>query len=265
MTTPGPSPAGGSSQGGPPVETKRRSKRICVLWAVALGLLLAAGLFSWLVAVPYLRARAAVADMRVFFRTSGVVDEAGFNAHARKLIQGLGGEDRAIAALTLYFRAPRTSPEDRASAAYLLGYCGRSAVPALIVALGDPEPGVRQWAARALGRIGPEAEDAVPALIKSLGDPYRPVHAPASLALSRIGKPAVAPLTRLLNHADWELRFNAAWTLGRIGPAAAPAVPALERLSRDEQELVRRQAAWALKKIRAAAGEKKQPPPRNRP
>ena len=45
------------------------------------------------------------------------------------------------------------------------------AVSELIVVLNDPDIEVRRGAARALGQIGPDAEDAVPALIKALKDP----------------------------------------------------------------------------------------------
>ena len=72
-------------------------------------------------------------------------------------------------------------------------------MPALIEALGNPDPEVREQAARALSLIGPKATAAVPELIKLLDDDAEPV------------------------------RRQAARALGQIGPAAKSAVPALIR------------------------------------
>ncbi len=41
---------------------KKRSKRIYIMWAAALGMLLAAGLFCWLVVVPVWRTHSVLAE-----------------------------------------------------------------------------------------------------------------------------------------------------------------------------------------------------------
>lgn len=50
-------------------------------------------------------------------------------------------------------------------------------------------PRVRQQAAEALGKIGPEAKAAVPALIEALKDGDRWIRAPAERALEKINTP----------------------------------------------------------------------------
>jgi len=48
-----------------------------------------------------------------------------------------------------------------------MGPPAKDAVPDLIRSLRDSDPKVRQWAAKALGSIGPAAEKAVPALVQA--------------------------------------------------------------------------------------------------
>lgn len=83
------------------------------------------------------------------------------------------------------------------SAAGSLAQIGPAAIPALKEALADDKPQVRRQAARALGKMGPDAEA------------------------------AVSDLTKALNDADPTVREAAAQALGKIGPAAAPAIPDL--------------------------------------
>jgi HEAT repeat protein len=83
------------------------------------------------------------------------------------------------------------------SAAGSLAQIGPAAIPALKTALQDENPQVRRQAARALGKMGPDAE------------------------------PAVPELTAAMNDTDAMVREAAAQALGKIGPAAAPAIPAL--------------------------------------
>ena len=73
----------------------------------------------------------------------------------------------------------------RRTVAQVLGQIGDSAVPALIKALDDQRPAMRQGAAEALGRIGDTA--AVPALMEALGDQRPVVRQGAAEALGQIG------------------------------------------------------------------------------
>jgi hypothetical protein len=83
------------------------------------------------------------------------------------------------------------------AAADALARIGTQAVPALIEALHDDKPRVRELAALALARMGPEAESSVPELIVALQD------------------------------SDLEVQRSAARALGQIGPEANQAIPAL--------------------------------------
>jgi len=173
-----------------------------------------------------------------------------------------------------------------AAALGALGPAGRSAVPALLTALGDPSEAVRAAAARALARIGPKAED-VPRLAEALGnaDGYVVAFAAWSLgnlgeaaqeavpalaralsrddtnavvaaALARIGPAAagaVGVLVEALKSENPDRRWRAARTLGRIGPAAEPAVPLLISALVDPNGAVRQHAAKALGRIGPAA------------
>lgn len=70
-----------------------------------------------------------------------------------------------------------------------------SGIPILVWALSDsPDVQVRRWAAEALGRLGFAALDAVPALVKALDDPDPAVRQEADKALKKIqGKMAEGP------------------------------------------------------------------------
>jgi len=83
----------------------------------------------------------------------------------------------------------------RLKAAQSLGGIGpyaTSAVPALVGALTDLDPGVRVAAADALGRIGPGAADAIPALERLTEDQDLDLRASARVAIQRIEAPPEA-------------------------------------------------------------------------
>ncbi len=86
-------------------------------------------------------------------------------------------------------------------------------VDGLIVALGHVHRNVREGAATALGRLGPDAAPAVPALIEAFEDP------------------------------DDYVRWKAAEALGEIGPAAKDALPMLDAAANAKQIDVITQAA----------------------
>jgi len=167
---------------------------------------------------------------------------------------------------------------------------GKPAVPALARALHDENAYTRCWAARVLGKIGPQAKEVVPVLIGMLEDKEHGqfgAGAAAARALGNMGpdaKRAVPELVKLLENASMRaaaaealakldpaenekhipifvkaLRSAIAWqrrdaihALGRMGPAAKEAVPALEELLYDLDKSVRSAAAEAIEEIRAA-------------
>jgi HEAT repeat protein len=108
---------------------------------------------------------------------------------------------------------------------------------------------VRDAAALALGKIGPEAKTAVPVLTELLKDEW--VRKTAALALGEIGleaRTAVPALTELLKK-EW-VRQTAASALGNIGPEAKTAIPALTELLQDPDKDLHKTVAEALQEIK---------------
>lgn len=170
-----------------------------------------------------------------------------------------------------------SDPQVRMQAAYGLGDLGpgaADAVPALILALGDPETG--QAVADTLARVGPPAG---PGLIAALRHPDAPVRARASFALRYLAKEvpevmtalepmlkdpspevrhqaarslgwcgagAVEHLEAALGDAHPSVRWGAAYGLSLIGPAARQSLGAVLRLIADPDEFVQASAIWAL-------------------
>ena len=98
----------------------------------------------------------------------------------------------------------------------------RPALPALLAALQDSDPGVRAWVAQDIGDIGPAAAAAIP------------------------------PLRSMLHRADPESRGNACRALGQLGAVARPALPELRRALADSSPEVRQAASDAIARIERA-------------
>jgi len=216
------------------VDTKR-SRRVYVLWAIALTLLLTGGLVCWRIVIPYLQARGAV------------------RAQDPKR---LGPPAQAARKLSVYLRLSRFFPGEpgsRETATWYLGEAGgEEAVPELIDTLKDSDMSVRRYAALALGEIGPAASEASPALAAALQDSNGDVRYAATGALGRIGpaaSEAVPALTAALKDSDVAVRRTAAESLGQIGPGASEAVPALVEALQDPDAPVHVFAAQALGRI----------------
>ena len=91
------------------------------------------------------------------------------------------------------------------TAADALGRMRHEAVPALVNALSDPNPIVRQRAIKIIARIGPDANTAVPALVERLRDSDKNVRIAAARALGQIGpdgKDAIPALMQALQEDD---------------------------------------------------------------
>ena len=126
-------------------------------------------------------------------------------------------------------------------------------IPALIGALKDSDPLVRENAATALGWLGEAAREAVEPLVAALGDEDVYLRGAASVALGRIGAAAVPALVRALGDANAEVRRSAAIACGRLGSPGRGALPALIKAMADKDENVRFAAAVALGGLGAAA------------
>ena len=125
-------------------------------------------------------------------------------------------------------------------------------VKTLIEQTASRDVGLRLRAVKTLGGLKAAALSAVPALTLALGDPDGDVRRAAVAALRQVD-PAAKPSRELiqaitvdLKDPDDNLRLLAVRTLGKLGPAAASAIPAVEPLLNDPDRDVRRAAGEAL-------------------
>ena len=142
----------------------------------------------------------------------------------------------------------------RSSGARALGYMGpraEEAIPALLRQLQDKEQSPRHFAVEALGKIGPKAAGAVPTLLRWARDPNAAIRRDTvAAALGNIGQESsqvVPVLVSLLEVED--LRREVIGALSKFGPQAKEAVPALVPLLEHDDETVADAAAEALAKI----------------
>jgi len=105
----------------------------------------------------------------------------------------------AVPALVSLLKGPHSAAIRSAAAQALMSISTEkeSGLPILVWALGEsPDPNVRRWAAEMIGRLGPAAFDAVPALVKALEDPDPAVRQEAEKSIRRLqGKLAGGPGT----------------------------------------------------------------------
>jgi HEAT repeat protein len=144
----------------------------------------------------------------------------------------------------------------RADAAERLAQLGPKAKPAalaLVLACGDDDETVRQWATDALEGMGPpEAADV--AQLASLVEAKSPdVGYWAATLLGRLKTEAASAVESLAQvvagGGDLAVRQRAAWALGEIGPPAAKAVPALQKAGAAPDPRLSRLAQAAISQI----------------
>src|SRR5262249_32596209 len=149
-------------------------------------------------------------------------------------------------------------PGFSSNAVGMLVQIGSPAVAALVEALKDDDPILRRNAASALGQIGPKAEAAVTALADALKDKEADVRTSAASALRGIGlKPetAVPALIEALKDENWGVRQIAVWALMHfIEEKEAPVLREMDTaladaLKDNENREVRGFAATALVQI----------------
>ena len=152
--------------------------------------------------------------------------------------------------------------ESRADAAWQLGNGFASPIPvmrdtptaqtleALRVAVRDPEPKVRIYAARALVAADPGARDVV---AQTLRDAMARVDAELQVRAARVlwqtthaPKDVLGAYETGLGASNKYVRFEAMDAIREMGPAAEPLRPALERLNDDPDREVRRRAEVTL-------------------
>jgi len=222
----------------------KRSRRLYILWGVALTLLISTAIFCWLVVVPV-------------WRTDRVIRNFDFHADSEdEFVQQLGGPGEALRLLRLYTRMPNWIATHEPKAVRLLGACGARAIPEIIPFLRSPDDLTRFHAANALRRIGPPAVVAVPALVHALGDADPAVREECARALGSIGPKAVdatRALIPLLSDVRHGVRRAAADALGAIKPDSASAATGLIRLMNDSRchTAARHAAVRALARVGA--------------
>lgn len=124
-------------------------------------------------------------------------------------------------------------------------------VPALALAIADPEPRMSFWSVATFSRLGALRKDlgsAVPILQEHLRGSTAKTLQNAAEVLGSIGagaQAAVPDLARCLRADEVQTRIEAAQALGRIGPAASSALSDLRALETDASPTVRRVAAAA--------------------
>ena len=129
---------------------------------------------------------------------------------------------------------PQAYRNERPTYANTLGEIGAvSAVPSLIAGLSDEQAMVRNYAARALGKIGEGAVSAVPSLIAALDDEDSTVRYNASEALKSFGPHAIPSLLAMFKDENCLTREHILETFDEIGPDAASAVAALVTILND--------------------------------
>lgn len=115
---------------------------------------------------------------------------------------------------------------------------------------------LRQKAAYALFKMGPDAKSAAAPLVKAIrdADPY--VRTTSAKAVEKLGaeavKPVVAEIAAAMTDDRADVRREAASLLWRLGPLAAEVVPELTKALAPPDEVVRGKAAWCLGNAGAA-------------
>ncbi len=109
----------------------------------------------------------------------------------------------------------------RSAAEWALVQMGAAAIPVLKEMCTDGNPLIRTSAVRAIGRMGPAAENAVPVLMQIMTDEDRVVRIESILALEKVqtsSRSAVKALIRIMDEdADDFVRLSAVRVLNKIG------------------------------------------------
>jgi HEAT repeat protein len=170
-----------------------------------------------------------------------VVQSTPLDGIAPKLLPLLAKPDSELRLIVLNLVANRIGPSDAGQ------------VPFLLLAVKDPDPGVRIDAAWALWKITAQTDYALRVLKDLLrqGDDYHCVKW-ADAYLLDVGRPDpsfISILTNSLASVRKAERATACGYLGQLGPQAAAAIPSLRAALRDPSEDVRHRAQFALKRI----------------
>jgi HEAT repeat protein len=164
-------------------------------------------------------------------------------------------------------RGPGMNLDPASESAYALGQIApgsaqaKQAIAALAEAASSVPVSRRGWAAVALGKFGPDAEEAVPVLIKVMSDAAaegtfeREPSAAQALGMiapeTASADKAIVALLPLVDSKRPLTRATAIGALGQFGPKAAAALPRIRALKEDRDRDVREAAVKALPLIEA--------------
>lgn len=185
------------------------------------------------------------------------VDGAVRDTGAEVLASWASQEPEALRGLVVTLKQGKKL-EARSVAAYGMGKMGKHgslAVPSLIDALTDEkEARVRASVIIALGRIGGQANNALiaPALVQALADKEPGIRQMARnwlVSLSKTNEYVVPALLEGLQAAKPAMRRQSAFILQRVPTDIDPLIPPLITCLKDSQASVRRQAALTLGRL----------------
>jgi HEAT repeat protein len=204
-----------------PEKPAGRSRKIYVLWGVALTLLLSTALFCWLVVVPVWQVHNVLArrSSRIFVIETKIRGRWGISVselvgHDKRdpktfdPIAELGGPETAARKFRIYLMTPGMGSR-RKEAIHQLSRCGPSALETLVGLLDDQDAETRRWAVWAIGALGSDAIGAEEALKVFCKDPDMETRLVAQQAIAKLHEPNVGnspvwdPLEAdTVNHAE---------------------------------------------------------------
>jgi N-sulfoglucosamine sulfohydrolase len=132
---------------------------------------------------------------------------------------------------TMALDARRNPTAALLKAAKTAGEANASSIPALLGLMRHEDACVRRWGMIGLLGLGAKAAPAKTRIAAALDDSSPDVRIVAAQILCGLGETEapVRTLIRELTHSSRLIRFDALWTLAKIGEAARPALPHLER------------------------------------
>jgi hypothetical protein len=146
-----------------PQGKKPRSRKMYILWAIALTLLLALGLFCWLVVVPVSRVRSLLGDGQSEVPLSEFLSESGERNRP-------SASTKDIDDVAVYLRMPNWIAPQKVRAALHLGQCGNASIPLLRELLRSRDENLAIAAAAALAEQSKHEEDAIMLLLSVLSE-----------------------------------------------------------------------------------------------